>query len=264
MKKIIFLLLITIFSSFSYAQIIEAKYKVSYGKLLDLGVATTTLNTKGDNYSIKVEANTVGMAKILSNGRKEIYESFGKIVDNKFIPEKFVKTKLDKNKKRVRSYTFDYEKKKILVKTITKGKRKVVNSSSLIFEYQNYEDEWESSLEFFAQDDLLSLFFNINKNISEFKKGEEYTLKAVGANKKTGEINIHMPNKKQLPKLNKVLKTNDTKFIAYINQKIFGSARGELYISLNNSGFCTKAVLKDVLLFGDIVGEMTSFKEKEG
>lgn len=102
-------------------------------------------------------------------------------------------------------------------------------------------------------------FFNLKNKIPKYEKEKDYELKAVGANKTKGQINIIIPNKKI-----KELKTeNSNHLIAYINQKIFGSARGELFLSLNKEGFCNKAILKDVLLFGDIVGEMVEFNIKD-
>ncbi|MGE4473534.1 MAG: hypothetical protein AB7D20_12100, partial [Sulfuricurvum sp.] len=40
-----------------------------------------------------------------------------------------------------------------------------------------------------------------------------------------------------------------------LNDRIFSSANGELQINLASDGLCEKAVLEDVLLFGDIVGQ---------
>lgn len=249
---------------FLNARTIEAKYKVSYGKLLKLGVATSTLEINNDKYKIKIEVSTTGMAKYLTSNRVEIYESYGKVIDHELIPEKFVKIKQDKKKKRIRTYTFNQEEKIVKVHDIKFGKKKIVNAE-LRFDEKKYREERDYTLDYFAKDDLLSLFFNMHIKMVGYEDGEEYELKAVGANKTKGIINVAMPTKEQLKKIDKVLKTNDkSKFTAYINQKIFQSKRGELLISLNDYGFCNKAVLKDVLLFGDIVGEMTDFKIKEG
>ena len=48
-----------------------------------------------------------------------------------------------------------------------------------------------------------------------------------------------------------------------LNKRIFASKNGEMYIDLNDDGICTNAVLKDVLMFGDIRGKMTSLKKEE-
>lgn len=262
MKKLILLFTSIIFTINLSAQHIEAKYNITYGSLIDLGIATSTLNIKEDTYSIKMVAQTTGMSKYLTNNRVEIYESHGKIIDDRFIPIKFIKTKKDDNKKRVRTYTFDHENKKVLVHDLREGKKNVINDN-LENELRDFAQEKKYDLKYYATNDILSLFFNLRKKLPTFQDGKEYTLNAVGANKSKGLINILMPSSKDLNKMNNYLKTNDkSKFTAFINQKIFQSKRGELLISLNKEGFCSYAVLRDVLLFGDIVGEMIEFKIK--
>ncbi|WP_072681935.1 DUF3108 domain-containing protein [Arcobacter sp. LA11] len=264
MKKLILLFIFLVLTLNLFAKHVEAKYDITYGNFLDLGIATTTLEINKNSYKIKIKAKTTGMAKYLTNNREEIYESYGKFVNNQFIPNKFIKTKKDDYKKRVRIYTFNHKEKKILVNDKKTGIEKKMNSSFkkvLI----NIDEEKNSELDYFAKDDILSLFFNINQKLVKYENGKEYTLNAVGANKTKGIINILMPTTEKLKQMNEVLKTDDkSKFTAFINQKIFQSKRGELLISLDHNGFCSYAVLKDVLFFGDIVGKMVKFKTDEG
>jgi hypothetical protein len=42
---------------------------------------------------------------------------------------------------------------------------------------------------------------------------------------------------------------------AIIHQKIFASERGELILAIDKEGITEKAVLKDVLFFGDVMAE---------
>jgi len=263
MKKLTLLFILVLFSVSSFAKIIEAKYDVTYGSLLDLGVATTTLEINKNTYTIKIVAKTTGMARHLSKNRVEIYESYGIIKDNEFIPNKHIKTKKDDDKQRTKTYTFDHKNKKIFVENVKSGIKINYNAQLEKVEVP-FSSKSISTLDYYAKDDLLSLFFNIKDVVKDFEKGKEYSLKAVGANKTKGVINIAMPDEKRLKMMNEVLKTDDKiKFTAYINQKIFQSKRGELLISLNKHGFCTFTVLKDVLLFGDIVGKMKEFSIKE-
>jgi hypothetical protein len=52
------------------------------------------------------------------------------------------------------------------------------------------------------------------------------------------------------------LETDDGEFLKVVlNDRIFSSAQGELLISLGTDGLSEKAILEDVLLFGDIVGK---------
>lgn len=265
MKKLVFLLTLftLLFSTSTFAKTIEATYKISYGIFGELGLAKTTLKLYEDNtYSIKVHAYATGIAKVLSSGKEETYESFGKVEDNKLIPTKFIKHSTNAYKKRYKEYTFDYNSNSIsLYKTTNRLKTTYSPDLKPIQEWKQ-----EVSLEknsFFTSNDLLSLFFNIKQMVPNFEQGCKYDLKAVGANSNNGSLSIFVPKGEAYHELDSALDTNDTKFIASINQKIFASQKGELYISLNEAGFCNKAVLKDVLIFGDIVGEIINFNIKE-
>ena len=128
------------------------------------------------------------------------------------------------------------------------------------FQEKSFYNEDTDELEFFTKNDLLSLFFNLNELI-EFKDTKNYSFNAVGANKTDGKIDLLIPSKNKIQQINKTMKKEkEKKLIVYINQKIFGSEKGELLLSLNNEGFCSIAILKDVIFFGDIVGEMIDFK----
>ena len=67
----------------------------------------------------------------------------------------------------------------------------------------------------------------------------------------------------QNKKIKRLLKANGHILVVIINQKIFSSKRGELYINLDDDGICTSAVLKDVIFFGDIRGKLVEKKVKE-
>lgn len=272
MQKILLLMFLSL--SFLYADkhnSIEASYDVSYGIFGKLGIANASMDIKKNKYIIKIDVKATGLAKVLSDGKEETYTSLGSIIDHKFIPKTFTKFTRSNHKNETKKYTFDYSNNQVIVeKTKNYLKRnydmtKMNNDGT----FENDKEEWikEESreiLDYFATNDLLSLFFNIKHFIPTFNQGENYILKAVGANKDKGKIEIMIPDGEKYNDLISSLDTDSSeKFIAYINQKIFSSKRGELFISLNSEGFCNKAVLKDVLLFGDIVGTMTNFKIKE-
>ena len=244
----------------------EASYDVSYGIFGRLGIATASIEIQNNKYMIKMMASATGMAKFLSNGKKEIYTSSGLVQGNTFIPQTY--TKISKNnKKDIRKiYTFDHINNKISVQRTSNRLTNTVKKGLL---GEKEEKKWikKSSvkdLKYFASNDLLSLFFNIKHIIPNLDKGNTYKLKAVGANKNNGLINIIIPSGNEYKSLEKDLNIKSSeKFIVQINQKIFSSKKGELFISLNKFGICNKAVLKDVVMFGDIVGIMTAFKMKE-
>lgn len=106
MKKSIILLVLILFNINLSAQQIQAKYTITYGSYFDLGVATATINIDKDNYKIRMEAQTTGLARALTNNRVEIYESSGKIINNLYVPHKFIKIKKDDLKKGKRLHFF--------------------------------------------------------------------------------------------------------------------------------------------------------------
>jgi len=245
---------------FLFAQTITAKYEITYGGFLNLGEAYASLSINENRYKIKIEAHTTGMAKVLTNNRVEIYESTGIYQDEIFIPKQFIKTKKDDFKQHIKTYSFDTQNKKVHIKEF-KEETQSIPQTDFTKKIKHITKESSSNLDYFANNDLLSLFFNLEKLLGGFTPANNYELKAVGANKTKGKIDILIPSGKKSEELNKSLHIESkVKFIAYINQKIFSSKRGELLISLNKHNFCNKAVLKDVLLFGDISGEIVEFK----
>ncbi len=249
---------------------IEAFYDVSYGIFGTLGIAKASIDIKDNIYTIKVIAKATGIAKFFSNGKEETYTSSGIVKNNIFIPNTYIKTSKTNSKNLKKIYTFDYMKNKVVVEK-TQNKLVIIKAKydGTSESRKKKDKKWVKShciedLEYFSNNDLLSLFFNIKQFVPSFNKGTKHSLNAVGANNKNGLINIIVPSGKKYKNLEKNLNIkSDDKFIAQINQDIFSSKKGELFISLNNYGISNKAVLKDVLFFGDIVGVMTDFKIKD-
>lgn len=81
------------------------------------------------------------------------------------------------------------------------------------------------------------------------------TFFAVGGNKKDGRIDMVALDGLSLAEGQKKLGvTQGDVFKVIINDTIFSSEKGELIIQLDSEGICSKAILEDVLFFGDIVG----------
>lgn len=261
--RLLIITLFFIFNAQAQTKTIQATYEISYGIFGKLGEAKTTLKIIDNNtYAIKVHAYATGFAKVLSSGKEETYESMGNIVNNQFLPKKFIKHSNNAYKKRIKEYTFDHKKQHV---TLFKREDKLITKYTSELEPIKTWSHKQSkqTTAFFAQNDLLSLFFNIKQLIPNFDQGCNYKMKAIGANAKNGSIDIFVPQGKDYKQLTDTLQTNDTKFIAAIHQKIFSSSKGELFISLNKEGFCNKAILKDVLIFGDITGTIIRFNIKE-
>lgn len=234
MKIIIFVL--ALLSQIASAKVITATYEVSYGIFQTMGIADARFETREDNtYSIRIEARTTGIAKILSNNRVEIYESHGSVINGQLVPKKYIKIRRTDSKKMTKIYTFNHVDRIVLRENID-------------------SDEWEKvKHDYYASEDILSLFFNVKQYM---KLRQNQVLYAIGANKNNGRIDVVFPKGQEIEKLKQELETDGGIFVKVIlNDKIFSSANGELLINLDDDGLCEKAILEDVLLFGDIVGK---------
>ena len=240
------IIIIFILVTFSFATDISAKYRVSFGIFGQIGIAKTNLHVKNNRYKITVHAKTTGMANLLSGEREEWYVSSGK-VDEKgmFVPDFYQKTVQRYSssstdtilKKDIRKYIFSHQTKELHVeKTKIEGKNRT---------FEQKEGDY------YAPNDLLSLFFNFKKMLPSLEVKTASTFYAVGANKTDGKIDV-LPLKRgddldwKRGHLMKVI----------VNDDIFASDKGELLINLRDDGLCKQAILKDVLFFGDIRGEM--------
>lgn len=224
-------------SSLLFSKTLSATYDVSYGIFSNLGKSKAHLHIdENSNYIVRIDASAEGFAKILSNSRVELYESYGKVVDDRLIPDVFIKTRATKSKTETKRYEFNHTKKIVSIERSKNGIKQP-----------------KEKYDFYAPDDILSLFFNSKLHT---KEAQNYTAYAIGGNNKDGKIDIEFPKGTELEKIKKSLGTARGDFLKVIlNQPIFSSSRGELIINLNRDGLAEIAILEDVLLFGDILGK---------
>lgn len=219
---------------------LSATYEVSFGIFQKMGTADTTLQINDDNtYLIRVEAKTAGLAKVLSNNRYEVYESRGTVKNGKLLPITYMTMRKTDSKQSIKTYTFDHQNKIV-------WKESVKTSGGI--ENRNREKN-----EYYANEDILSLFFNL-KNYTVKRQNTYFN--AIGGNKEDGRIDTVFPKSAELTRMKKMLETDEGDFLKVVlNDRIFASEKGELLINLDKEGLCEKAILEDVLLFGDIVGK---------
>ena len=261
-----FFTLLILCASALFGEMISAKYEISFGVFGAVGSANTRLVREGDRYEIVMDAVAQGVAGSLSGQRRESFRSKGRVVAGLLMPDLYVhevsrkKGKTSKNERK--TYAFDYARK-----TIKFQKFKGAGG-----ELQLVSDE---ILPYFATNDLLSLFFNFSKIPHS---GDKFFVRAAGAKSADGRIDIQIPRGSAAANIaselgvappskadanssaeasakpggNSADKQAATIYVVFINQPIFSSSRGELHLSLNERGYADRAVLKDVLLFGDI------------
>jgi len=240
MKKI--LISVALFLTISLqAETIKANYQVDFGIIGEIGIAEATLTKDEKSYVIDVELKATGIAKSLSGGRTERHISKGHIENGMMISDLYQVIKSHGSKTTNKIYRIDHVNKKV-TKTYKRWKNGKVDSDR------------NETLDFYSKDDLLTLYFNLNHKIEDKTTSKSYTFKAVGAEKQNGKAEIFIPKKDNVDEYKEMLGKNDDSWYAraIIHQDIFSSDKGELLLRIGNDGITEKAVLKDLIFFGDI------------
>jgi len=242
--KTITMLLAVLFLNFSlYAQEIKAKYSVNYGVLGGVGIANAKLVRDDKTYTIEIELKSTGMAKMLSKGRTEKHISTGTIVDGMLVSNSYKVIRTYGTKYKLKEYTIDHNTSKVTKTYIKKDNNKVTSTKTKVLNY-------------YATNDLLTLYFNLDKLLQDKTTAKTYTFQTIGAEKQNGEVTLIIPKKEDLDKYKKELGDgSDWYATAIINQKIFKSEKGKLLLRVGNDGITKQAILKDVIFFGDIVAK---------
>lgn len=241
LKKLsIFIIYVILAISTNYAETIEANYNVSYGIFGKIGRAKAVLTKEAKTYHIDIKLEATGVAKILSRGRAEQHISKGHIRNGVMISDMYQVIKSHGDVLINKEYLIDHKRKRITKKyTKHKNGKRITNKTSF--------------LNFYAEDDLLTLYFNLDSVIKEKQKPHTYQFKAVGAERQKGKVTVIIPKKDKIKGYIDAL-GNDSSWYAtaIIHQKIFSSKEGRLMLGVAKDGITNKAVLKDVIFFGDI------------
>ena len=241
MKRFLLILLPLLFiTDILDAETIEVKYKVEFGIFGEIGVAKAKLTRDDSSYVIDIDLASTGLAKTLSRGQKERHISKGHIENGVMVSDLYQIIKHYGSKMTDIVYEIDHEKKEVVKKTKKWKGEKLYKDKTKIME--NY-----------AKDDLLTLYFNLNSYIRNRTLSKDYRFEAVGAEKQDGFVDIHIPNDYELAEYKELLGVDGDWYArAIIHQKIFSSDKGELLLSVGKDGITQKAVLKDLILFGDV------------
>ncbi len=246
MKQLLILLsAFALFSTSSQAETITADYKVEFGIFGEIGVANATLTKDDTSYTIDVELAATGLAKKLSGNRKEHHISKGHIEDGVMVSDLYQVIKSHGNKTTNKVYYIDHQNRSV-VKSYKHWKNGKLSSDS------------NTSMDYYSKNDLLTLYFNLDKMVKDKQKSASYTFTAVGAEKQNGSVDVIIPKSNELNEFKESVGAKDKNgwyARAIINQDIFASDKGELLLRVGEDGITQKAVLKDLILFGDVRAE---------
>lgn len=239
-KLLLFASYIFFLTNFIYAQKVIVNFNVSYGVFGKIGTANAVLKKNEKTYTLEMKLATTRLAKVLSSGRKEHHTSKGHIEEGLMVSDWYKVTRSKGDSVVHKEYRIDHKRKKVFKKYTKYKKAKLVS-------------ERNTTLEYYAKDDLMTLYFNLDSAIKEKRNPKTYVYKAVGAERQKGKVTVIIPGENALKQYKKDLGEDSFWYAtAIIHQKIFSSKEGRLMLGIAEDGITNKAVLKDVIFFGDI------------
>lgn len=223
--------------SFSAASVDHISYKATFGIFGTVGTIKNKIVKKSKTYQIESRVQFAGLAKLLMGDQKEHYVSKGRMQNGLMVSDSYTMTSTKKNKKTIKEYHINHKNKKVTKRVRKWEKGKLVKDK-------------KETLKFYAQDDLLTLYFNLGTAVK--KTGKKYHFKAVGLEKQQGKVQITVPSKaQQVPYVKDLGKGAALYAKALIHQKNFKKKKGDILLALAKDGYIEKSVIKDVVLYGD-------------
>lgn len=236
-KNLIIVYLFILFTGFLHAETQQLNYKATFGVFGTVGMIKNKLTQNSDTYTIETKVTLKGMANIIMGGQVEHYISKGHMENGLMVSDFYEMTSTKRDKKKIRTYSINHKDQSITKRYRKWKKGKLVKD-------QTYK------LDFYAKDDLLTFYFNMNNAIKQ--KGKKYIFKVVGLEKQKGKVEITVPQKSNTASYKRDLgSTADWYAKALIVQENFREKQGNILLSVSKDGFIKKAVIKDILMFGD-------------
>jgi len=232
------------------AKNIQVDYRVEFGVIGEIGKAHTLYHDDGKHYIIDTNLSAEGfIAKSVTNNLKERHISKGYITsNNKRIATSYQMIKSYSKYKSMTLYKVDHKNKKI-IKTYKKW---LVNNKGKI---KRKIRDYTYALDYYAVDDMITLFLNLSYKIKDKYLPRHYLFKAVGADKEHGNVDITIPSKNQSKKMVNLLgKPSKHEWLMNLimHRQLYGSKQGEMMVRMGKNSIVQKAVLKDLIFFGDV------------
>ena len=245
MLRISFTFISFIFIFFSpalNAKHIEADYSVEFGMFGQVGKVHATLTSDHRYYMLDANVSAVGIARAVTDDLKERHISKGHISKGFLVTDMYQMIKSFGHYTSTTIYRVDHKKKK-LTRQYKKWKydKQIINDTD--------------TLDYYGKDDMMTLFLNLPKHIKEKYTAKKYQFKAIGADRKNGRVDITIPTQDALKKMKDLVgegQEGDWYSTVVMHRKLYHSKKGELEVIIGKEGLVEKAVLKDLIFFGDV------------
>lgn len=247
MFKILTLLLLTLFSLDAKSIVVD--YVVEFGIVGQVAKVHTQYTDTPTTYTIVSDVSMVGLLSTSATGNlkeRHICKGFISKKDHQRIATQYEMIKSYGNYKSQTLYRIDHKHRKV-----TRQYKKWQKKSR---KYKKIIDQ-KKTLSYYATDDMVTLFLNLGSHLKDKKTPKRYRLKAVGADKKDGRVDIIIPNKSEAASMITLLgkpKPGEWIMNLIMHRQLYNSKQGELMVRMGSDSIIEKAVLKDILLFGDV------------
>ena len=243
LKTIIILLLIPVGL---FAQKIEAKYHVEYGIVGKVADINVTYFDDGKRYRIDAYVAAHGhLANLVTQHLREHHISKGRLEKGILHTDSY---EMRKRYGRYRSKTL-YR---------VNAKRETLVRIYKLYEKGKFKYSQSKKLPYYSTHDLLTFFLDLPKLIYRTKIGSCKQFRVIGADRKQGRVDVCLPTARESKQYKKLLDIDSSKDSSLLYakvimyRKLYHSKQGELEIAIDKEGIVHKAVLEDVLFFGDV------------
>lgn len=230
------------FSTLLYAEEIAADFRVEYGIFGQVGKAHALLRSDDRYYMIDANVSAMGIAKAVTDDLQERHISKGHISKGFLVTDMYQMIKTFGPYTTTTIYSVDHKKKSVT----RKYKR---------WRYDQQTINETERLDYYGKDDLMTLFLNLPKHIKEKYTPKKYQFKAVGEDRKNGRVDITIPAEQTLKEIIEFVgegQEGDWYSRVVMHRKLYHSKQGELDVRIGKEGLVEKAVLKDLIFFGDV------------
>lgn len=234
--------LLLFFSPLLHAREIAADYSVEYGIFGQVGKAHAILTSDEKYYVLDANVSAQGIAKAVTDDLKERHISKGHISKGFLVTDMYQMIKSFGPYTSTTIYRVDHKKKRV-TRQYKKWKydQQIINETEL--------------LDYYGKDDLMTLFLNLPAHIKEKQRPRRYQFKVVGEDRKNGRVDITIPSKQTLKEIIDFVgeaEEGDWYSRVVMYRKLYHSKQGELDVRIGKEGLVEKAVLKDLIFFGDV------------
>jgi hypothetical protein len=230
------------FSPLLHAKELAADYSVEFGIFGQVGKAHAILRSDEKYYMLDANVSAEGIAKAVTDDLKERHISKGHIENGFLVTDMYQMIKSFGIYTTTTIYRVDHKKKRV-----TRQYKR--------WEYDKQIMDDTELLDYYGKDDLMTFFLNLPVHIKDKQRPKTYQFEVVGEDRKNGRVDITIPTQKALKKIIRFVgkgQEGDWYSTVVMYRKLYHSKQGELDVRMGKEGMVEKAVLKDLIFFGDV------------